>query len=100
MILPSKDGAKGEECPSDDGPERIGLRFDREEFTAQFGKRLRFVRNHRRLTQFELAHRTGFVKQTISNLERGLVLPALQAVFVLAEALEIHPKALLFGPEE
>ncbi len=78
----------------------MGHRFDRGEFVAQFGHRLRLVRNHRGLTQFEVAHRAGYVKQTISNLERGFSLPSLLVVFALAEVLEVHPKALLFGEEE
>ncbi len=74
--------------------------FDRTEFPTQFGRRLRLVRNHRGLSQIELAHRAGYVPQTISNMERGIAFPYLVTVFVLAEVLEIHPKILLFGEEE
>lgn len=73
--------------------------FDRYEFAAQIGKRLRAWRFERGLTQPELAARAGYVRQTISNIERGDGLPALSVVFVLAEVLEIHPKLLLFGEE-
>mgnify|MGYP001568309814 CR=1 FL=1 len=74
--------------------------IDRAEFQAQLGYRLRLIRNHRGLTQFEVAHRAGCVKQTISNTERGIYLPSLLFVFVLSEVLEVHPKTLLFGDEE
>lgn len=73
--------------------------FDRDEFTTQFGRRLRSVRDMRGLSQLETAHRAGYHPQTLSNLERGLSLPSLLAVFVLSEVLEVHPKTLLFGEE-
>ncbi len=73
--------------------------FDRAEFSAHLGRRLRLYRLHRGLSQVVLAHRAGFVVQTISNIERGFTLPPLFTVFVLAEVLEIHPKDLLFGEE-
>jgi transcriptional regulator with XRE-family HTH domain len=73
--------------------------FDRDEFTTQFGRRLRSVRDMRGLSQLETAHRAGYVPQYISNLERGLTLPSLLAVFVLAEVFDVHPKLLLFGGE-
>ena len=71
--------------------------FDRREFAVHFGKRLRAVRVLRRMSQFELAHRSGYVKQTISNLERGFCPPSLPTAFTLAEVLDVHPQDLLFG---
>lgn len=73
------------------------LPFDRREFATHFGNRLRTYRVLRRMTQFELAHRSGYVKQTISNLERGFCPPSLTTAFVLAEVLDVHPQDLLFG---
>lgn len=75
------------------------FKFDRNEFCSQFGRRLRAIRGFRGLSQVALAHRAGYVPQTISNLERGLTFPSLIVVFVFAEVLEVHPKALLFGEE-
>lgn len=74
--------------------------FDRYEFAARFGRRLRAWRVERRLTQPVLAAQAGYSQQTISNLERGFTLPALGVVFVLAEVLEVHPRLLLFGEED
>ena len=74
--------------------------FDRLEFPTQFGKRLRQWRNLRGMSQIVLAHRAGYAAQTISNLERGFWAPSLIVTFALAEALEVHPKILLFGEEE
>lgn len=70
------------------------------ECIAQFGPRLRQWRHQRGLSQDELAHRAGYAKQTISNLERGFYSPTLPTVFNVAEALEIHPKLLLFGEDK
>ena len=74
-------------------------RFDRAQFLIEFGQRLRRWRCERGMSQLELAHRSGFAAQHISNLERGKP-PTLFSAFVLAEALEVHPKILLFGEEE
>jgi DNA-binding XRE family transcriptional regulator len=52
------------------------------------------------MSQVVLAHRAGYVPQTISNLERGFKVPSLFTAFILAEVLEVHPRLLLFGEEE
>lgn len=49
------------------------------------------------MSQEALAHMSGYVKQTMSNLERGQTLPSILVVAVLAEALEVEMKWLLFG---
>jgi len=74
--------------------------FDRAEFPYRFGRRLREMRNLRGMSQVVLAHRAGYVPQTISNLERGFKVPSLFTAFILAEVLEVHPRLLLFGEEE
>lgn len=72
-------------------------RFDRNEFQRVFGRRLAACRVGKNLSQDEFAHKTGYHKQTISNLERGLTCPSLCAVFLFAEALDVSAKLLLFG---
>ncbi len=74
-------------------------RFNRHDFQTQFGKRLRSLRDERRMSQPLLAAMTGYVPQTISNLERGITAPSLNVVFVFAEVFEVHPKVLLFGED-
>lgn len=74
--------------------------FNRAEFLTQFGRRLRQWRCARVMSQAELAHRSGYGPQHISDLERGHKPPTLFSTFVLAEVLEVHPRALLFGDEE
>ena len=73
--------------------------YDRDAFAARYGARLRAARVHRQLSQAELAHRSGYTYQTVSNLERGYSFPSLTVTFVFAEVLEIHPRDLLFGEE-
>jgi DNA-binding XRE family transcriptional regulator len=74
--------------------------IDRDAFAVGVGRRFRAMRAMRGLTQFELAHRAGYHKNTIGNIEIGACLPSLTTVLVIAEALEVSPKDLLFGPEE
>lgn len=76
------------------------MTFDRAEFSVAFGRRLRAYRQLRRMSQMALAARTGFTQPTISNLERGEYFPAITTAFIVAEALEVHPKLLLFGEDE
>lgn len=52
------------------------------------------------MNQSALAYKAGYAVQTISNFERGLFIPSLSVVFVLAEVLGVEPKELLFGFEE
>lgn len=72
-------------------------RFDRNEFQTAFGRRLGAARVAKNLSQEELGEKTGYHKQTISNLERGLTCPSLLVVFLFAEVLDVSPKILLFG---
>lgn len=75
------------------------LPFDGLRFRTEFGKRLRELRVLRRVSQLELAAMLGCNHQTISNLERGVGMPSLRTAFALSEALEVHPRELLFGWE-
>jgi transcriptional regulator with XRE-family HTH domain len=75
------------------------LQFDRNEFQRVFGRRLAACRIAKNLSQDQLAAVSGYHKQTISNLERGLTCPSLVAVFLFAEVLKVSPQMLLFGTE-
>jgi len=75
-------------------------RFDKNQFQYLFGRRLAACRVSMNLSQDEFAAKTGYHKQTISNLERGLTCPSLFSVFLFAEALDVSPKMLLFGNQE
>ena len=53
-----------------------------------FGRRLREVRQRRRITQDTLALTAGLTKAYISDMERGLKVPSLTTVLRLAVALD------------
>lgn len=53
------------------------------------GARLRAARKRARLTQEELAARVGKTPESISNIERGQQLPALDTLLALCEALRV-----------
>lgn len=78
-------------------PRTMTPQFDRNEFQRLFGRRLSACRVAKNLSQDEFGHKTGYHRQTISNLERGLTCPSLVAVFLFAEVLGVSPKILLFG---
>lgn len=71
--------------------------FDRNEFQRLFGRRLSACRVAKNYSQEQFAEKTGYHRQTISNMERGLSCPSLLAVFLFAEVLGVSPKTLLFG---
>lgn len=71
--------------------------FDRNEFQRLFGRRLSACRVAKNYSQEQFAEKTGYHRQTISNLERGLSCPSLVSVFLFAEVLGVSPKTLLFG---
>lgn len=52
------------------------------------------------LTQEQLAERSGFAQQYISDLERGLRNPTIVSLYELALALNTTPVALITPDEE
>lgn len=54
---------------------------------ARFGQALRTRREAERLTQLDLAEEAGLSESYISQLERGLHAPSLEAIDALAQAL-------------
>jgi transcriptional regulator with XRE-family HTH domain len=61
------------------------------------GKNIRVARHIRCLTQAAVAERVGKSVETISNIERGNILPGLETLVALANALEVTPASLLDG---
>lgn len=61
----------------------------------QFGQRLRRIRKSQNLSQEKLALQAGLSLNYVSNVELGRHSIGLEAIYQLAEALNIHP-ALLF----
>ena len=60
-----------------------------------FGRRLRELRNKKRMTQEDLAAASGLTSVFISNLERGLSDPSLSTIVRLAGALRCKVAALV-----
>lgn len=64
---------------------RVNLREPTPE--RAFGLAIRTVRNRLSLSQDELAHRTGYSRNYIGQIERGEKNPTLRVILDLAEAL-------------
>lgn len=60
-----------------------------------FGRRLRELRQKRRMTQEQLSVATGLSEVYISNMERGLKVPSLTTILRLSVALKCKPSALV-----
>ena len=58
-------------------------------------RKLRLLRNRRRLTQQELADKAGLLQQQISNYESGSALPRGASIALMAQALEVEMQELL-----
>ena len=59
------------------------------------GRNVRAVRQARGMTQEQLAERSGFSQQYISDLERGRRNPTIVSLYELAQALKSTPVELL-----
>jgi transcriptional regulator with XRE-family HTH domain len=63
-------------------------------FKEKFGKKLRFFRRQKDLTQEQLAEAIGVSVEFISNIERGINAPSFETLEKLCEALQLLPKEL------
>ena len=62
---------------------------------ATFGKRIADLRKERKMTQEELAERSGFSQQYISGLERGNRNPTIVSIYELGQALGVSHEQLV-----
>lgn len=60
-----------------------------------FGETLRKTRRAEKVSQDDLARRSGVDRSAISNYERGMREPNLRTIVKLARALDISPSSLL-----
>lgn len=74
--------------------------FERRGFHLALAKRIRLARAEKGLTQEALSHRAGLGIVTIYNAECARTTTNLNTVLLIADALGVHPKTLLFDPEE
>jgi transcriptional regulator with XRE-family HTH domain len=65
-----------------------------QKFIEGFGKNVVKIRKQKKITQEELAFRTGMGLSQIGRVERGEISTGLSVVFSIAEALEVKPKDL------
>jgi transcriptional regulator with XRE-family HTH domain len=63
--------------------------------SVAFGQRLREVRVGHRVSQYDLARRTGLHPTAISRFERGVREPRISTVLRLARGLGVLPGLLL-----
>ncbi len=66
---------------------------------STIGERLRRTRKARRVTQMELAERTGVAHSTVVRIERGQTKPKIETIEKFAEVLGVDPKGLVFEDE-
>lgn len=60
-----------------------------------FGEILQVLRKEKKLTQEELAFRSGLDRTYISLMERGLRVPTLATLFKLSRALNVEPEEVI-----
>ena len=65
-----------------------------------FGRRLKLLREQRKMTQLQLAVRIGLTHEQISNIERGLHSPRFEMIEKLAQELGVPVwKLFYFEPD-
>jgi transcriptional regulator with XRE-family HTH domain len=67
------------------------------EIEVAFGEVLRQLRTNAGLSQEELANQSGLHRTYISLLERGLRMPGLSTIFVLAKPLNTTPDEMVLS---
>ena len=73
------------------------IKNDEISIQVEFGKRIRYLREKKRISQEELAFRCNLNKNYISDIERVTRNPTLKGIEKLAEGLEIKLTELFFG---
>ncbi len=64
-------------------------------FAAAFGRVVRDLRKHRKLSQTALAVRSGVNRTQLSRLERGVRKPSLEVLRAIAAALDVKPICII-----
>ncbi|MBC7383079.1 MAG: helix-turn-helix transcriptional regulator [Bacteroidia bacterium] len=72
------------------------MKYAREEkFIKSLGKHIRKLRIANNLTQNQLAFEAGLNLSQVSRIERGLINTSVTHIYLIAQVLDLHPKALL-----
>jgi transcriptional regulator with XRE-family HTH domain len=61
----------------------------------RFGAAMRRLRKKTRKTQDDLAAESGYHRNYIGELERGLKSPSLRAIFAISKCLGVSPSAMV-----
>ena len=75
--------------------EEIISKRDREKIKVGFGELVRQKRQALGISQEELAFRSGLHRTYVGSVERGERNLSIENVFILAKALECHPRDLI-----
>ena len=65
-----------------------------EEIYKSIGKRIKFLRENKGLTQEKLAEKTGLSIDYIGKIEVNINKPGLKALIKISKALEVHIKEI------
>ena len=68
--------------------------MDENDLYKLLGKRIKYLREQRNLTQEKLAEKTGLSLDYIGKIEVSINKPGLKALFKIANALDVHIKEL------
>ena len=74
---------------------RLEERRDMTDVAVLFGKKLRFKRKERKISQDELALQAGIDRSYVGRIERGETSVTLEKVYQLAKVLECDVRDLL-----
>jgi transcriptional regulator with XRE-family HTH domain len=66
----------------------------------EVGKRLRDIREAKKLSQGDIERRTGLLRCYVSRVEHGHTVPSLETIEKLARAFEIPTYQLFIGADE
>lgn len=55
----------------------------------KLGYKIKFERSKRKISQFDLALKTGLTTRTISRIESGVIDPKLSTLIKIADAMEL-----------
>lgn len=69
--------------------------LDRTILIKRFGRQVRIFRKQKMLSREELGSRIRLSAEEIKELENGYLDPRLSTVFLIAQALDVHPEDLL-----
>ncbi len=65
-----------------------------DEVKVLLGKKIRYIRRLKNLTQAQLAEKTGLSINYISQIETGIALPTLETLWKIAFSLQVELKFL------